>query len=244
MCHDVRAYMSGGYGVSQDQGSSNILFKNNVCLRTSGSPHNTHYGVNLTYENNVFWGGYYDSWAPDGQMRGSAALQTSPNLGQAGCGDSDFSAACPDQITFVSNLIGHSNNASSHLFDGDWNETTSSSPGAFRFNFSSNYYWSEVPTEDLARDAVFGGKSKRMNGGKNASHLTWNAWRSLHGGMQDSNSMLGAIPFVDESWAYTLNVTIAPDSPLLAKLGWQQIDSSTAGPRPASVVQTLPTVVE
>ena len=51
VCHDVRAYMSGGYCLSQDQGSSNILFKNNVCLRTTGSPHNTHYGVNLTYSN-------------------------------------------------------------------------------------------------------------------------------------------------------------------------------------------------
>lgn len=42
LCHDVRAYMSGGYGLSQDQGSSNIVFTNNVCLRTTGSPHNTH----------------------------------------------------------------------------------------------------------------------------------------------------------------------------------------------------------
>lgn len=42
LCHDVRAYMSGGYGLSQDQGSENIVFTNNVCLRTTGSPHNTH----------------------------------------------------------------------------------------------------------------------------------------------------------------------------------------------------------
>ena len=57
VCHDVRAYMSGGYGLSQDQGSSNVMFTNNVCLRTTGSPHNTHYGVNLTYDNNIFYQG-------------------------------------------------------------------------------------------------------------------------------------------------------------------------------------------
>ena len=28
VCHDVRAYMSGGYCLSQDQGSSNLIFVN------------------------------------------------------------------------------------------------------------------------------------------------------------------------------------------------------------------------
>jgi hypothetical protein len=50
VCHDVRAYRSGGYCLSQDQGSSNVLFLGNVCLRTTASPHNTHYGQNLTCE--------------------------------------------------------------------------------------------------------------------------------------------------------------------------------------------------
>jgi len=45
LCHDVRAYMSGGYGLSQDQGSDYITFSNNVCIRTTGSPQNTHYGA-------------------------------------------------------------------------------------------------------------------------------------------------------------------------------------------------------
>lgn len=56
LCHDVRAYRSGGYCLSQDQGSSNVLFDSNVCLRTTASPHNTHYGENLTYRNNIFFG--------------------------------------------------------------------------------------------------------------------------------------------------------------------------------------------
>ena len=75
VCHDVRAYMSGGYCLSQDQGSSNILFENNVCLRTTASPQNTHYGVNITYANNVFYGGNWDSWvANQGLAAGASSL--------------------------------------------------------------------------------------------------------------------------------------------------------------------------
>ena len=33
--------------MSQDQGSSNATFTNNLCLRVTGSPHNTHYGVGV-----------------------------------------------------------------------------------------------------------------------------------------------------------------------------------------------------
>lgn len=92
LCHDVRAYMSGGYCLSQDQGSSSITFTNNVCLRVTGSPHNTHYGVNLTYSNNIFWGGYYDSWVA-GNVSSAGALRTSPTTTKP-CGSVDFPTAC------------------------------------------------------------------------------------------------------------------------------------------------------
>eukprot|EP00039_Didymoeca_costata_P008224 m.109345 g.109345 ORF g.109345 m.109345 type:complete len:79 (+) comp13999_c0_seq4:93-329(+) len=49
LCHNVRAYMSGGYCLSQDQGSSFINFTENVCMYTTGTPHNTHYGVGMVF---------------------------------------------------------------------------------------------------------------------------------------------------------------------------------------------------
>lgn len=48
VCHDVRAYMNGGYCLSQDQGTTDALFTNNLCLRVSASPHNTHYGMGVS----------------------------------------------------------------------------------------------------------------------------------------------------------------------------------------------------
>ena len=103
VCHDVRAYMSGGYGLSQDQGSSNVVFTNNVCLRMTGSPHNTHYGVNLTYRNNVFYGGY---WGSHTSIEPAGALRTSPSTVPGNCASTVFATACPDQITLEQNLIG------------------------------------------------------------------------------------------------------------------------------------------
>lgn len=92
LCHDVRAYMNGGCCLSQDLGSSSVTFSNNVCLRVTGTPHNTHYGVNLTYTNSIFWGGYYDSWVA-GNVSSAGALRTSSNI-YGTCGSVDYPTAC------------------------------------------------------------------------------------------------------------------------------------------------------
>lgn len=151
--------MSGGYCLSQDQGSSNIYFVNNVCLRTTGSPHNTHYGVNLTYRNNIFWGGYWNSWVNDTRMA-AGALRTSPSK-SGSCGSRDYPTTCPDQVTFQTNLIGQWANKSARLFDGDFDETTATVKGAFRFTFATNYYWTDLTSVDLNSAPVFGGQSPR-----------------------------------------------------------------------------------
>ena len=60
MCHDVAASYTGGYCLSQDQGSSNILFESNVCIRTASSSQNQHYGLNNTFRRcvSVFYNFY------------------------------------------------------------------------------------------------------------------------------------------------------------------------------------------
>ena len=93
VCHDVRAYMAGGYCLSQDQASSHVLFDSNVCLRTTHcasaadrtpglhaspcpdlaaaltegptfDPTFDPVGIDLNYTNNIFFDGYHDAWSP------------------------------------------------------------------------------------------------------------------------------------------------------------------------------------
>eukprot|EP00038_Savillea_parva_P013237 m.7724 g.7724 ORF g.7724 m.7724 type:complete len:775 (+) comp2472_c0_seq1:60-2384(+) len=229
LCHDVRAYMSGGYGLSQDQGSSNILFQNNVCLRTTGSPHNTHYGVNLTYSNNIFWGGYIDSWVPtpSGHVA-PGGIRTSPSPTQD-CHSVDYPGMCPDQIDFNANLIGQWNNATAGLFEGDFDDTKPNN-SVLRFNFKSNLYWTDIAGHDLGTVPVFGGNSRVPP----YTQLTWSAWRALHGGTQDAGSVLASHhPFANDDWATTYNMAMAPDSPA-TRIGFKAIDTSDVGPRHSS----------
>lgn len=96
LCHDVRAYMSGGYCLSQDQGSSYIVFSKNICLRTTSSPHNTHYGFNLTYTNNIFYDGGHNCWVLEKNLEGyPGALRTSPQSNPCGASNLGF----PDKLS-------------------------------------------------------------------------------------------------------------------------------------------------
>lgn len=222
VCHDVMAYMSGGYCLSQDQGSSNVIFTENVCLRVTGSPHNTHYGINLTYSNNVFWGGYFDSWVSD-PVVGGAILRTSPS---PGCGG--------DRLKFIGNLIGQGNNASTHLFDGNFN-ASAAKEGLRVFQFRKNYYWSTAAGVTLRTDAVFGGESARVRGkvdGKwrGPDQLTWDKWREIDAGSNDAGSVVASStehPFADDNWDSSLNLTVKAS--VADKIGWTQIDTASAG---------------
>lgn len=52
-----------------------LLLLSSVCIRTTASPQNQHYGNRNVYRNNIFASGYHDSWDP--QWR-PGALRTSP----------------------------------------------------------------------------------------------------------------------------------------------------------------------
>ncbi|EDQ90793.1 uncharacterized protein MONBRDRAFT_36322 [Monosiga brevicollis MX1] len=49
LLHDVYAWYTGGFCLSQDQGSSDISFHDNVCHGTTGASQTQHYGVNNTW---------------------------------------------------------------------------------------------------------------------------------------------------------------------------------------------------
>ena len=198
-----------------------MLFDSNVCLRVTASPHNTHYGQNLTYLNNIFWGGGWSSKVTDTQLV-AGCLRTSPQKG------------LPDRLRFTNNLIGQVNNPVAQLFEGNFN--ASSQPADYHFVFGRNLYWSDLPgaAGDLATASVFGGESSRVLGKRNGTWLaarkfTWEQWRAQD---QDAGSVLlpqGEHPFARDDWAATLNVTLKPN--LGDKIGFRPIDTSTAGVR-------------
>lgn len=54
--HDVESHAYGGWGIYPDEGSSHILFEDNLVTGTQGSPFRVHYGRELVVRNNVFVG--------------------------------------------------------------------------------------------------------------------------------------------------------------------------------------------
>eukprot|EP01050_Picozoa_sp_SAG11_P027651 SAG11_NODE_7087_length_1196_cov_1.026436_2_plen_312_part_00 len=203
-----------------------MLFDSNVCLRTTASPHNTHYGQNLTYRNNIFWGGGWSSKVADPQLI-AGCLRTSPQNG------------LPDRLRFDANLLGQVDNKQrlAQLFEGNFNASSQPHDDELRFTFASNLYWSDLIhglSGDLATAAVFGGESSRVLGKRNGSWIpprkfTWGQWQAQG---QDTGSVLlprGQHLFANDDWATTLNVTLRPG--LATKIGFQAIDTSTAGVR-------------
>ena len=119
------------------------------------------------------------------------------------------------------------------LFEGNFDESSAPVAGAFRFDFTRNLYWSDLPGGgELGTAAVFGGVSRPAMSPTPASHLTWGQWRALHGGGQDQGSVLARQhPFTSANWSTTLDVAVPIDSVAVLSLGWEQIDTTTAGPR-------------
>ncbi len=229
VCHDVRAYRSGGYCLSQDQGSSNIRFESNVCLRTTASPHNTHYGENLTYVNNVFWGGGWSSKVSDSQLV-AGCLRTSPQRG------------LPDRLRFDTNLIGQVNNPIAQLFEGNFN--ASSQPYEYNFTFRSNLYWSDLqgPSGNLATAPVFGGESSRVLGKRNGVWIaprkfTWQQWQSQGQDVGSAVLPQGQHPFASDDWSTTLDVRLKPG--IGEMIGFRPIDTSTVGIRSSPGKSTI-----
>ena len=177
----------------------------------------------------VFWGGYWDSWAPTPAGSGTgAALRTSPNHYGQPCFSLDYPTACPDRFALERNLVGLWANASALLFEGNFNESSVPVAGALDFRFAKNFYWSDLSGASLGTAAVFGGQAGK---GRPGTQLTWTEWRRLHGGSQDAGSLLGAHhPFSTQDWATTLNLELPADSPVWA-IGWEAIDTQTAGPQ-------------
>eukprot|EP00730_Choanoeca_flexa_P002409 TRINITY_DN11039_c0_g1_i7.p1 TRINITY_DN11039_c0_g1~~TRINITY_DN11039_c0_g1_i7.p1 ORF type:complete len:709 (+),score=106.22 TRINITY_DN11039_c0_g1_i7:1-2127(+) len=218
LLHDVAAWYTGGYCLSQDQGSSNIMFDHNVCHATTGASQTQHYGSGNTYHNNIFSSAYRNSWT----NRNSPGIRSVPQ------------DVTPQRFKFINNIVYADNitNGSLPLFMGDYINTH-----YHHLNFTSNLYWNSYDG-NLSHDQTFGG-CRTGEAGCATGKLSWYQWthgcgtdvnsNASHcvGDRQDQGSLIADPQFTDLE---QLNFTMPSSSPAF-KIGFEPIDLSLVGPR-------------
>lgn len=226
--HDVFAFYTGGYGLSQDQGSSEMLFEKNVLYRINAALQTQHYGLNNTYRNNLFCDGMVDSLTP----LNSPAVRTVPKAG------------LPNSFAFQRNVVAWYNSSNDALaFNGEYVSLDSSGaapPGqssAWSYAFADNLYFDAQDLQAQSKP-IWGGCTNTC-GKKQPFKLTWAQWtggcgtdggsspQNCTGPKQDAGSSFGD-PLIADAAAF--NFTLLPGSPALA-MGFNQIDLSEVGVR-------------
>jgi hypothetical protein len=244
LCTDVYAFYTGGFCLSQDQGSSDITFDSNVCLRTTGSPQNQHYGQHNRYVNNIFAMGFHDSWVADCSHGCAAGMRASPGKQADPVYTNASVDGIPNSLSFERNLVLHSN-ATGLLFEGNWNDSVPQ----WRHSFAGNIYASTAIELGDPTNQVFGGCSERSCRAQ-AFQLSWAEWQA--GGMDERGSVIAMIDakagvFADPDWQQTLDFKLKTDGAIgraVARSGFQPIDTSRmglVGARPTPPPSPVPT---
>jgi hypothetical protein len=176
-----------------------------------------HYGTDNLIENNIFaFGSSLPCDDPAQSDCDRSALKSSQHNG--GCGSSGEGEGCNSSFTFRRNivLLGAQNASASPWVVNNTQIVRTYGPtvGVWNMTFGSNVYWHTALTAP-ASELVFG---------PNGDPLTFAQWVALG---KDAASVVQDPAFAD---AAALNFTLLPGSPALA-LGFQQIDTSTVGPR-------------
>eukprot|EP01050_Picozoa_sp_SAG11_P012177 SAG11_NODE_1338_length_5170_cov_4.262473_2_plen_748_part_00 len=236
-CSDVQSYNYGGWAYYTDEGSRDELFESNVALRTKCAGHHQHYGTDNRLLNNVYYHvNIGDVATPgraailmpdhcDGSIRASThrrdpsscSPDTAPHAGcccYPGCDQGKCSS-----FHFERNIVYQPATASNLSSFVD----TTFAEGLDNFTFTKNLYWSGSAANSgrpLFNDT---------GGGHRETFAAWQA----HG--KDVSSIVADPEFVAEVGAAgPTSFALKPISPAITKLGFQPIDISDIGPRPAA----------
>jgi hypothetical protein len=209
--HDVSANRYGGWGIYNDEGTSNLLVENNVVHRTKFAAYNIHFAREVTVRNNIF---------ALGQLEQMSRSRAEPH----------------HSVFFENNIIYW---REGELFAKNWNEAPYAfrqvairPPVQETSNFSADWNLYFNPT--LSREQVvfaqvrdwdsslYDAQPKQPPGPPRPLH--WADWQARG---KDTHSRY-ADPLFRNPEAD--DFTLAPDSPAFA-LGFRAIDLSRVGPR-------------
>jgi hypothetical protein len=211
LIHDVSANHYGGWGIYNDEGSSNLLIENNIVHRTKFAPYNIHFARELTVRNNIFALGVKDQVS-----RGRAEAHKS--------------------VFFENNIVYW---REGEVFSKNWNEepylfraVALRPPESEKANFEAD--WNLYYNPNLARDDVVWTQSREAGGtltdakptyAKGASvAVRWKDWQARG---KDRNSLYADPMFRSPDAG---DFTLDPASPAF-RLGFRPIDVSKVGPR-------------
>jgi hypothetical protein len=206
LIHDVRSSKYGGWAIYPDEGSSHIVIENNVCYDCSSQVFHLHFGRESVLRNNIW------AFAKEGIIAISRGNQCNwPQKGAAP--DGRVSGA----LTFERNIVLTDG---APVFLGGMDDESG--------NLETRTFWSDL---NLFWDV--GGKPVRC---ANGGHLiakegykrffTWKEWQAFG---YDRHSVIADPKCADLA---KRDFRLADDSPAWA-LGFQAIDLSDVGPRPA-----------
>ena len=241
VCHNVESYDYGGWGLYTDEGSSHILLRDNIVYSTKCAGIHQHYGEDNVFTNNILAlvdRGDGTGGVPALEEDCDAGLRSSQHSGECSAAATGEAQGACSSFSFVGNIIvvaapvaGKAATAAQP--PSDRSHGRYSNPGTDESKYpaagllldanlyngtlanmtlSNNVYWTlgSAPLDTLAfpphAESAFG------------------TWQALG---KDAMSVVSDPLFANIS---ARDFTLLPGSPALA-LGFQQIDTSTVGPR-------------
>jgi hypothetical protein len=206
LVHDIVACNYGGWGIYPDEGSSHIVIENNITYNTSCQAFHQHFGRENTIRNNIWAFGHQGLFA---LSRGKNFDLEFPHPGVNSTCALTFTrniVITDNQPVFVGGLADKSGNLENPNFESDL-----------------NLFF------DVSGKAIYSGNG--LHGKSGRAGLTrafeLEEWRELG---YDRHSIVADPGFADLK---AFDFTLAADSPAF-DIGFQPIDMSDVGPRPAN----------
>jgi len=211
LIHDVRGFKYGGWAIYPDEGSSHVVIENNVCYDCASQLFHLHFGRESSVRNNIW------AFAEEGIIAISRGSTSSSMPEKAVVNDGRVS----NSFTFIRNIVITDGSpvflgGMERMFDdrsADLDQGSFISDMNVFHDVSGKDLWVANGGHTIAKDGYY-------------DEYTWDTWRSWG---NDRFSIVADPKFRD---LQARDFSLADDSAAL-DVGFQPIDLSTVGPRPA-----------